>query len=66
MYILMTIHRPPVVCNFHDDDGKVQVDDYSQHIGYVNRANGMANSYSFYQKRYKWAAVSFSHHAQAK
>jgi hypothetical protein len=50
VHILTKMHRPPAEGSFHDKHGKAQkpviVEDYSHHVGYIDRGDRMANSYS--------------------
>jgi hypothetical protein len=50
IYVLTNIHNAPAESNFCDSNGKAIkpqiVADYSHHMGYVDKGDRMANSYS--------------------
>jgi len=55
--ILTSIHDPPAEGNFCDNNGKAIkpqiVADYNRHMGYVDKGDGMANSYSINHHTWK-------------
>jgi hypothetical protein len=48
--MLKNIHEPPAEFHFCDEGGKTLkpaiVEDYNRHMGYINKSDRMANSYS--------------------
>ena len=56
--MLMNIHDAPAESNFCNGAGRATklqiVMDYNRHMGYVNKRNKMANSYSIGQRTNKW------------
>lgn len=65
VYLLTNIHSPPVEGNFVDEYNnpiKPQVIlDYNKHMGYVDKADRMANSYGISRKTWKWTKKLFFH-----
>jgi len=61
----MNIHDPPAEGNFCSNNGKAIkpqiVADYNQHMGYVDKGNRMANSYSINRRTCKWTKKLFFH-----
>ena len=61
--ILTNIHDPPAEGNFCDNNGntiKPQiVADYNRHIGYVDKGDRMANTYSINRRAWKWTLFFF-------
>jgi hypothetical protein len=56
--MLSNIHNAPDEGNFCTERGKATnsqiVMDYNQHMGYVDKGDRMANSYSISQRTFKW------------
>ena len=56
--VLTNIHDAPAEGNFSDTNGKAIklqiVADYNRHMGYVDKGDGMANSYSISCRTWKW------------
>ena len=56
--VLTNIHDPPAESNFCDESGNAlkpaSVEDYNQHMNYVNKSEGMASSYSISRRTWKW------------
>jgi len=52
------VHDPPQEGNFHNEEDNVIkpkiVADYNYHLGYVDKGNRMANSYSISCQTWKW------------
>ena len=65
VYLLSNIHNAPPEGNFRDNDGKAVkpqiVEDYSRHMGYVDKGDRMANSYSICRRTLKWTKKLFFH-----
>jgi hypothetical protein len=65
MYILTNIHDPPAEGNFCDESGNALkpaiVADYNRHMGYVDKGDRMANSYSISRRTWKWMKKLFFH-----
>jgi len=63
--ILTNIHDPPAEGNFCDSNGKAIkpqiVADYNRHMGYVDKGDRMANSYSINRRTWKWTKKLFFH-----
>ena len=59
------IHNPPSEGNFWDEHGNAiklaVVADYNCHVGYVNKADRMANSYTASRRTWKWTKKLFFH-----
>ena len=64
-HILRNIHDPPAEGNFCDNNGKAMkpqvVADYNRHMGYVDKGDKMANSYSINRRTWKWTKKLFFH-----
>jgi len=58
-------HDPPPLGNFCNNDGKSIkpqiVVDYNRHMGYADKGNRMANSYSINCRTWKWTKKLFFH-----
>ncbi|PNF30070.1 hypothetical protein B7P43_G04241 [Cryptotermes secundus] len=65
VYILTNMHCPPAEGSFCDEHGNAIkpaiVADYNKHMGYVNKADRMANSYSISRWTWKWTNKLFFH-----
>jgi hypothetical protein len=65
IYILTNIHNAPAEGNFCDSDGKAikpeTVTLYSHHMGYVDKGDRMANTYSICHPTLKWMKKLFFH-----
>jgi hypothetical protein len=63
VFLLSNIHNAPPEGNFCDNNGKAVkpqiVEDYSRHIGYVDKGDRMANSYSSCRRTLKWTKWFF-------
>jgi hypothetical protein len=63
IYVLTNIHDSPAEGNFCDSNGKAIkpqiVADYSRHMGYVDKGDRMANSYSICHQTLKWTEKLF-------
>jgi hypothetical protein len=63
--ILTNRHDPPAKGNFRNSNGKAIkpqiVADYNCHIGYVDKGDRMANSYSINRCTWKWTKQLFFH-----
>jgi len=63
--MLTNIHNAPAEGNFCNERGKTIklqiVMDYNHHMGYVDKGDRMANSYSSSQRTFKWAKKLFFH-----
>jgi len=61
--ILTNIHDAPAEGNFCDTNGKAIklqiVADYNRHMGYVDKGDRMANSYSINRRTWKWTKKLF-------
>jgi hypothetical protein len=53
----MNMHRPPAEGNLCEEHGKVQkhvnVEDYSQHMAYIEEEDRLAKNYSVSQRTWK-------------
>jgi hypothetical protein len=62
---LTDIHGAPVEGNFCNNNGKAikpqTVADYNRHMGYVDKGDRMANSYSINRSTWKWTKKPFFH-----
>jgi hypothetical protein len=62
---LTNIHNPPAEGNFSDEQGNAVkpliVEDYNRHMGYVDKGDRMANSYSVSRCTWKWTKKLFFH-----
>ena len=65
VYMLTNIHSSPAEGNFCNEGGKAIkpqiVIDYNQHMGYVDKGDRMANSYSISCHTFKWTKKLFFH-----
>ena len=65
IHILTNIQDPPEEGNFRDSNGKAIklqiVADYNRHMGYVDKGDRMANSYSINHRVWKWTKKLFFH-----
>jgi hypothetical protein len=65
VYLLTNMHCPPAEGNFCDEHGNAIkpaiVADYNAHMGYVDKADRMANSYSISRRTWKWTNKLFFH-----
>jgi len=63
--VFKNIHDPPAEGNFCDNNGKALkpqiVADYNRHMGYVDKGDKMANSYSINRLTWKWTKKLFFH-----
>lgn len=65
VFLLTNMHSPPAEGNFVDEHYnaiKPQViEDYNKHMGYVDKADRMANSYGISRRTWKWTKKLFFH-----
>jgi len=65
IYMLTNIHNVPAEGNFCIKGGKTIkpqiVIEYNRHMGYVDKGNRMANSYSISRRTFKWTKKLFFH-----
>ena len=63
--MLTNMHNAPAEGNFCDEQGyalkPLIVEDYNRHMGYVDKGDRMANSYSISRRTYKWTKKLFFH-----
>ena len=63
--LLTNIHDPPTEGNYRDEDGNsiklAIVTDYNRHMGHVDNADRMANSYTASRRIWKWTKKLFFH-----
>jgi len=63
--MLTNIHNVPAEGNFCNEGGKAMklqiVMDYNHHMGYVDKGDGMTNSYSISRRRFKCTKKLFFH-----
>jgi len=63
--ILTNTHSAPAEGNFCNEGGKAinpqTVMDYNRHMGYVDKGDRMANSYSISRRTFKWTKKLFFH-----
>ena len=63
--MLTNIHNAPAEGNFCNEGGKAIklqiVKDYNLHMGYVDKGDRMANSYSMSRRTFKWTKKLFFH-----
>ena len=61
----MNIHNAPAEGNFCNEGGKAIklqiVMDYNHHMGYVDKGDRIANSYSISRRTFKWTKILFFH-----
>ena len=62
---MTNIYNAPAERNFCDNNGKAIkpqiVVDYNRHIGYVDKGDRMANSYSINRRTWKWTKILLFH-----
>jgi len=64
VHILTNIHDPPAEGNFCDSNEAIKLQivvDYNCHMGYVDKGDRMANSYSIKHCTWKWTKKLFFH-----
>ena len=65
MCLLTNIHNPPREGNYCDEHGNAIkptiVADYNRHMGHIDNADGMANSYTASRRTWKWTKKLFFH-----
>ena len=65
MCLLTNIHDPPTEGNYRDEHGNAIkpaiVADYNRHVGHVDSADRMANSYTATRQTWKWTKKLFFH-----
>ncbi|PNF19047.1 hypothetical protein B7P43_G11709 [Cryptotermes secundus] len=65
VYMLTNMHSPPAEGSFCDEHGNAIkpaiVANYNKHMGYVDKADRMANSYSICRRTWKWTNKLFFH-----
>jgi len=65
VYVLTNMHTPPVEGNFCDESGHAVkphvTEDYNAHMGYVDKLDGMLNSYGTARGTWKWNKKMFFH-----
>ncbi|PNF17185.1 hypothetical protein B7P43_G06584 [Cryptotermes secundus] len=65
VYMLTNMHAPPAEGNFCDEHRNAIkpaiVADYNMHMGYVDKADRMTNSYSISRRTWKWTKKLFFH-----
>jgi hypothetical protein len=65
VYVLTNMHTPPLNCNFRDEADSVVkhhvVEDYNAHMGFVDKSDGMVNSYGIVRRTWKWTKKLFFH-----
>lgn len=65
VYLLTNMHSPPLEGNFVDESRNAikpqVVEDYNRHMGYVDKADRMANSYGIARRTWKWTKKLFFH-----
>jgi hypothetical protein len=63
--MLTNMHHPPAQGNFHDEHGNtlkpVIIQDYNQHMGYVDKSDRMTNTYYISRWTWKWMKKLFFH-----
>jgi hypothetical protein len=63
--VFTDIHNPPAKGNFCDEKGNavkpLAVEDYDHYMGYVDKGDWMANSYSVSRRTWKWTKKLFFH-----
>jgi hypothetical protein len=63
--MLTNIHNAPAEGNFCNEGGKAIkpqiVIEYNRHMGYVDKGDRMANSYSISRRTFKWTKKLFFH-----
>jgi hypothetical protein len=53
VYVLMNMHSPPVVGNFH------VIEDCNAHMGFVDKSDKMVSSYGIAWRTWKWTKKLF-------
>ncbi|XP_023722709.1 piggyBac transposable element-derived protein 4 [Cryptotermes secundus] len=65
IHMLTNMHSPPAAGNFCNEHGNAikpaTVADYNKHMGYVDKADRMTNSYSISHRTWKWTNKLFFH-----
>ncbi|KAG8239258.1 hypothetical protein J437_LFUL010648 [Ladona fulva] len=65
VHVLTNMHAAPAEGNFCNDQGRAIkpaiVEDYNRHMGYVDKSDRMANSYSISRRTWKWTKKLFFH-----
>jgi hypothetical protein len=65
VHMLTNMRDPPAEVNFCDESGNTLkpeiVEHYNQHMGYVDKGDRMANSYSISRRTCKWTKKLFFH-----
>ena len=65
VYILTNMHAPPVEGNFTNESGQAirrrVVEDYSAHMGFVDKSDRMVNSYGIARRTWQWTKKLFFH-----
>ena len=65
VYMLTNMHSPPAEGSFCDEHGNAikpaVIVDYNKHMGYVDKADRMANSYGICRRTWKWTNKLFFH-----
>jgi len=65
VYMLTNMHPPPAEGNFFDSGNRPMkphiMEQYNQHMGYVDNSDRMANSYSMSRHTFKWTTKLFFH-----
>jgi hypothetical protein len=63
--MLTNMHVSPAEGNFCDESGNALkpaiMEDYNRHMGYVDKSDRMANSYSISRRTWKWTKKLFFH-----
>ncbi|PSN50206.1 PiggyBac transposable element-derived protein 4, partial [Blattella germanica] len=60
VHMLTNIHNVPAEANFCDSHGNALIEDYNRHMGYVDKSDRMADSYSISRRTMKWTKKLFS------
>jgi hypothetical protein len=65
VHMLTNIHVSPAEGNFCDESGNAlkpaTMEDYNRHMGYIDKSDRMANSYSISCRTWKWMKKLFFH-----
>jgi hypothetical protein len=63
--MLTNMHHPPAEGNFCDEYGNalkpVIIQDYNEHMGYMDKSDRMTNTYSISRRTWKWTKKLFFH-----
>jgi hypothetical protein len=63
--MLTNMHHPPAEGNFCDEHGNalkpVIIQDYNEHMGYMDKSDRMTNTYSISRRTWKWTKKLFFH-----